>query len=43
VVINLGLLGFADALQAQGAVVVHVDWTPPVVDEETARILDDLL
>jgi len=41
--INLGLLGFADSLQVQGAVVVHVDWSPPAVDEETASILDKLL
>ncbi len=41
--INLGLLGFAAALQAQGAAVVHVEWAPPAVDEETATILDKLL
>lgn len=43
VAINLGLEGFADALQIQGAAVVHVEWAPPAVDEETANILDKLL
>lgn len=43
VAINLGLEGFADALQAQGAAVVHVEGAPPAVDEETASILDKLL
>ncbi|MEW6216618.1 MAG: hypothetical protein AB1543_02950 [Candidatus Bipolaricaulota bacterium] len=43
IAINLGLAGFADALRAQGVPVVSVDWTPPLVDEQTAAILDRLL
>jgi len=42
--INLGLVEFAEALEKQDAPVVHVDWTPPpVLDEETKSILDELL
>lgn len=41
--ISLGLAGFAEALRDQGAPVVHVDWAPPAVDEETANLLDELL
>ncbi len=41
--VNLGLAGFADALRAQGVPVVSVDWTPPLVDDQTAAILDRLL
>jgi len=42
--INLGLVEFAEALEAQEAPVVHVDWTPPpLLDEETKAILDELL
>lgn len=37
--INLALPGFAEALRAQGVPVVHVDWTPPTLDEELARLL----
>ncbi|QAA76510.1 MAG: hypothetical protein BIP78_0744 [Candidatus Bipolaricaulis sibiricus] len=43
IAVNLGLAAFADALHAQGARVVHVEWTPPAVDDETAAILDKLL
>ena len=42
--INLGLVEFAEALEAQEVAVVHVDWTPPpLLDEETKSILDELL
>lgn len=41
--VNLGLAGFADALRAQGVPVVSVDWIPPLVDDQTAAILDRLL
>lgn len=41
VVVNLGLHDFADALAAQGARVLHVDWTPPhEVDPHLAELLD---
>jgi len=44
VAVNLGLLSFAEALRAQGAKVLHVDWTPPASgDEELRRLLDKLL
>ena len=42
--VNLGLVEFAEALEAQDAPVIHVDWTPsPLLDEETKSILDELL
>ena len=44
VVINLGVLGFAESLQDQGVEVVHVDWSPPAGgDAEMAELLDRLL
>ncbi len=43
-VINLGLQEFAEALQDQGAGVIHVDWRPPAGgDEELAELLGKLL
>jgi FdrA protein len=44
VAVNLGLSSFAEALRAQGAKVLQVDWTPPASgDEELSRLLDKLL
>ncbi len=44
IAINIGVRDFADALQAQGAQVVHVEWSPPVAsDEEMQKLLDELL
>jgi len=44
VVINLGLQGFAEALEQQGVDVVQVDWTPPAGgDQELIDLLDGLL
>ncbi len=43
VAINLGLAGFAQTLRVQGVPVVHVEWTPPAVDKETASLLGKLL
>lgn len=44
VVLNLGLAEFAEALQDQGAEVIHIDWKPPAGgDEEVAELLDKLL
>ncbi len=44
VAINVGLRGFAESLQVQGAKVVHIDWTPPPqLDDETAALLERLL
>lgn len=44
VIINLGVLEFAESLQDQGVEVVHVDWSPPAGgDTEMAELLDKLL
>ena len=44
VVINIGLRGFADSLEDQGAEVVQVDWSPPAGgDPEMLDLLEDLL
>jgi len=44
VAINLGIQDFAESLRAQGAEVVHVDWTPPAGgDRELLDLLDQLL
>jgi FdrA protein len=46
VVINVGVRGFAESIQAQEmkVEVVHIDWTPPAGgDKETAALLDKLL
>jgi hypothetical protein len=44
VVINLGLKQFAASLEAQGAQVVQVDWSPPAGgDHEMMDLLDALL
>lgn len=43
VTINVGLRDFADALAAQAAPVVHVDWSPArTIDPTLARLLDRL-
>ncbi len=39
-VINVGLEGFAEDLEAQGADVLQLDWTPPAEgDPELAALL----
>ena len=44
VAINMGIQDFAESLRAQGAEVVHVDWTPPAGgDRELLDLLDQLL
>ncbi|MBE0636162.1 hypothetical protein IH601_09210 [Candidatus Bipolaricaulota bacterium] len=44
IAINLGLEGFAEALQDQDVHVLHVNWSPrPQLDEETKDLLDQLL
>ena len=44
VIVNLGLPGFAESLQAQELDVVQVDWLPPAGgDEEMIDLLDRLL
>ena len=42
--INLGVEDFAENLEAQGAQVVHMNWTPPAGgDPEIIAILDKIL
>jgi FdrA protein len=42
--INLGVQDFAENLEAQGAQVIHVNWTPPAGgDPEIIAILDQIL
>lgn len=42
--INIGVEDFAENLEAQGAQVVHVSWTPPAGgDPEIIAILDKIL
>jgi hypothetical protein len=44
VVINVGVQMLSKNLEAQGAEVVQVDWTPPAGgDEEMLDLLDQLL
>jgi len=44
VVINLGLIKFAENLEEQDVKVVQVDWTPPAGgDKELIELLDRLL
>ncbi len=44
IAVNIGVADFADTLQAQGAPVVHVTWTPPAGgDPELMDLLDQLL
>jgi len=44
VVINVGLRGFAQSVEAQHADVIQVDWVPPAGgDQEMIDLLDQLL
>ncbi len=44
VAINIGIRDFSESLRAQGAEVIHVDWTPPAGgDRELIDLLDQLL
>ncbi len=43
-VINIGINEFAESLEIQDIPVLHVQWTPPAIDdEELIDILDSLL
>ena len=43
VIINVGLEGFSDEMQARGVKVIHVDWRPPAGgDAEFADLLSRL-
>lgn len=44
IVINVGLRGFAESLEAQEIDVVQVDWNPPAGgDQEMIDLLENLL
>lgn len=44
IIINIGLINFAESLLEQNAEVIHIDWEPPAGgDEEMINLLDDLL
>ena len=44
VALNIGVRDFAESLEAQGAEVAQVDWTPPAGgDPEMIELLDQLL
>ena len=44
VVINVGILAFAESIKEQGGEVVHVDWRPPAGgNKEILDLLDKLL
>ncbi len=44
VVINIGLLEFAESLHSQGIDVIQVEWAPPTsIDQEILDLLDKLL
>ncbi len=44
VIVNVGLRGFAESLEAQEVDVVQVDWLPPAGgDREMIDLLDKLL
>ena len=39
-VVNIGLMGFYDAVKAQDVTCIHVDWKPPAGGDE--KLLDIL-
>jgi len=44
IIVNIGLINFAESLLEQNAEVIHIDWEPPAGgDEEMISLLDDLL
>ncbi len=44
IVINVGVRGFAESLEAQEIDVVHIDWNPPAGgDQEMIDLLENLL
>ena len=44
VIVNIGVHDFALSMQAQGAEVIDVDWSPPAGgDQEMIKLLDELL
>ena len=44
IIVNIGLINFAESLLEQNAEVIHIDWEPPAGgDEELINLLDALL
>lgn len=44
VVVNIGVQEFVEAVESQGAQVVHLNWSPPAGgDQRMANLLDKLL
>lgn len=44
VAVNVGVLDFGEALEAQGVPVIYVNWAPPAGgDQELIDLLDQLL
>ena len=44
IIVNIGLINFAESLLEQNAEVIHIDWEPPAGgDEEMINLLDALL
>ena len=44
IVISLGIATFADAILAQGASVIQVDWSPPAEgDQDLLALLDEFM
>ena len=44
IIVNIGLINFAESLLEQNAEVIHIDWEPPAGgDEEMINLLDELL
>ena len=44
IIVNIGLINFAESLLEQNVEVIHIDWEPPAGgDEEMINLLDDLL
>ena len=44
IIVNIGLINFAESLLEQNVEVIHIDWEPPAGgDEEMISLLDDLL
>ena len=44
IIVNIGLINFAESLLEQNAEVIHIDWEPPAGgDEEMINLLDELI
>ena len=44
IIVNIGLINFAESLLEQNAEVIHIDWEPPAGgDDEMINLLDELI